>query len=258
MSQGWVKVYRELLDKPIWLNSTANQKTILITLLLMVNHKANQWEWKGEKFNVKPGQIITSLESIKNKAGQGITIDMVRKAIKRFQKMEFLTNESTKEGRLISVINWSTYQSEDEEQTIPQTKARPKRDQSETKARPSNKNDKNKKNGNNENIYCPEPKNGSRPEAVFEMLIKSKKDFPEYESLYKEDIDSWKEAFPEIDIFSELKKMNAWSKANPGRQKTSKGIRRFIFSWLERENNKPKNSNNPNGGHDPYANLPRY
>ena len=39
---GWIRVHRELLDKPIWLNSTPEQKTILITLLLMANFKENE------------------------------------------------------------------------------------------------------------------------------------------------------------------------------------------------------------------------
>lgn len=36
--QGWIKLHRELLDKPIWTESTPEQKTILITLLMMANH----------------------------------------------------------------------------------------------------------------------------------------------------------------------------------------------------------------------------
>ncbi|MCA5964224.1 hypothetical protein LC724_33295 [Blautia sp. RD014234] len=37
--KGWIKIHRELLDKPIWQLSTPEQKSILITLLLMANHR---------------------------------------------------------------------------------------------------------------------------------------------------------------------------------------------------------------------------
>ena len=109
--QGWITLYRELIKKPIWLNSTPEQKTILITLLLMANHEENEWEWKGQKFTVKPGQMITSLNSIVDKCGKGITTQNVRTALKRFEKLGFLTNESTKQNRLITIVNWGKYQS---------------------------------------------------------------------------------------------------------------------------------------------------
>jgi len=108
---GWVSLYRELLIKPIWTKSNAKQKTILITLLLMANHEPNEWEWQGVKFKVNSGQFITSLENIAKKAGSDISIRNVRTAIERFRNLDFLTNESTKTGRLISIVNWQSYQS---------------------------------------------------------------------------------------------------------------------------------------------------
>ena len=113
--QGWIKIFRILLDKPIWLQSTPEQKTILITLLLMANHKDKEWEWKGKKFKAKPGQFITSLNSIAKRCGNGISVKNVRSAIERFQKLEFLANESTNTGRLITIANWGLYQKQDTE-----------------------------------------------------------------------------------------------------------------------------------------------
>ncbi|MFS1351445.1 hypothetical protein ACLZX5_14425 [Enterococcus faecium] len=39
MTGGWIKIYRQLLEKPIWQESTPEQKVILITLLSMANHE---------------------------------------------------------------------------------------------------------------------------------------------------------------------------------------------------------------------------
>lgn len=115
MQQGWVSVYRELLEKPIWITSTPEQKTILMTLMLMANHKDAEWEFKGEKFTVKKGQMITSLESIVLKCGKGVTIQNVRTALVRFEKYGFLTNESTNKNRLITLVNWEVYQHKEDE-----------------------------------------------------------------------------------------------------------------------------------------------
>lgn len=110
--QGWIQLHRELMEKAIWKTSTPEQKTILITLLLMVNHNESEWEWKGEKYHIQPGQCITSLSSIAEKAGKGISIQNVRTALKRFEKLGFLKDESTNKNRLITIVNWGIYQSQ--------------------------------------------------------------------------------------------------------------------------------------------------
>ena len=113
MRIGWLKLYRELLDKPIWKNSSAEHKSILITLLLMANHEENKWEWQNIPFSVKPGQFITSLENIALEAGIGVSVQNVRSGIKRFESLSFLTNQSTNSGRLITILNWDSYQSKE-------------------------------------------------------------------------------------------------------------------------------------------------
>lgn len=110
---GWIKLYRELLDKPIWFESTPEQKVILVTLLLMANHDGRQWEWQGQQYYAGPGQFVTSLSKIAEKAGPGISIKNVRTALARFEKYEFLANQSTKRNRLITINNWAFYQDKD-------------------------------------------------------------------------------------------------------------------------------------------------
>ena len=155
--EGWFKLYRNIIDKPIWLNSTPEQKTILITLLAMANFKPNEWEWKGQKFEVKEGQFVTSLENIAARCGKGITIQNVRSALKRFEKLEFLTNESTKSGRLITIENWAFYQHEECEAN-----------------KDTNKEvTKNKQRGNKEvttNKECKKDKNEKNNEYIVEIL----------------------------------------------------------------------------------------
>lgn len=108
--QGWIKLYRELGDKPIWLESTPEQKVILITLLMMANHDSKEWEWMGRPYKAEAGQFVTSLQKIAAKSGKGISIQNVRTALKRFEKYDFLTDESTKVNRLITIVNWGIYQ----------------------------------------------------------------------------------------------------------------------------------------------------
>lgn len=140
--QGWVKLYRELLEKPIWLLSTAGQRSVLIAVLMLANHSAKKWEWQGKPFEVQPGQFITSLPSLAEKSGKGTTIQMVRGSLARFSKLGFLTDQSTGSGRLITVVNWGIYQGEENRTTDQST------DGQQTNNRPTtpNKNDKNVEN----------------------------------------------------------------------------------------------------------------
>ncbi|EAG1376713.1 TPA_asm: DnaD domain protein [Listeria monocytogenes] len=110
MSHGWVKLHRDLKEKPIWRSSTPEQKTILVTLLMMANHKENEWEWMGKPFKAKPGEFVTSIKSITEECGKGISSQNVRTALKRFENYGFLTKKSTKVNTLINIVNWGVYQ----------------------------------------------------------------------------------------------------------------------------------------------------
>ncbi|KXK66958.1 hypothetical protein HMPREF3293_00170, partial [Christensenella minuta] len=135
-----------MLDKAIWRESTAEQKVILVTLLMMANHAENEWEWGGEKFKAKPGQFVTSEASIVEKCGNGVKRQSVRTALKKFEKYEFLTREATKRNSLITIINWEKYQGS-------KRKTNQRANQELTKSQPTanqelttNKNEKNDKN----------------------------------------------------------------------------------------------------------------
>ena len=131
---GHFRVWRELFTKPIWLNSTAEQQAILITLMAMANFQPREWEWQGEKFSVASGQFVTSLEAIRVNTGGSVSIQNVRTALKRFEKLEFLTNKSTKTGRLITLVNWEQYQytgeqaNKDTNKDLTKTSQRPNKD----------------------------------------------------------------------------------------------------------------------------------
>ena len=113
MDSGWVKVHRSLLEKPIWTEATPEQKVILVTLLMMATHAERQWEWKGAQYALKPGQMITSLQSLEQKCGKSVSIQKIRTALKRFVRYGFLTDESTNQSRLITIVNWDVYQRDD-------------------------------------------------------------------------------------------------------------------------------------------------
>lgn len=121
MEKGWVKLHRGILDKPIWTESTAEQKVLLVTLLMMANHCEKEWEWQGKSFTARPGQFITSVSSLVEKCGKNCSTQKIRTALKRFEKYGFLTNETTAHNRRITIVNWGIYQGEKENITASAT-----------------------------------------------------------------------------------------------------------------------------------------
>ena len=147
---GWIKLHRKLLESNVWTNSTPVQKAILIALLLKANHKPAKWDYGGNEFELEPGEFITSLKSICDVAGIGVSTQNVRTAIKRFEKLNFLTNQSTNQYRRIKIINWDTYQSKDD---LPNKQANThltSNQQATNKQLTTNKNNKNNKNEKND------------------------------------------------------------------------------------------------------------
>lgn len=53
--------------------------------------------------------------------------------------------------------------------------------------------------------------------------------------VYAEVVSDWKTLFPAVDVMQCLRTMKAWLDANPTKRKTQQGMKRFVVSWLSRE-----------------------
>lgn len=114
MDSGWIKVYRSLLDSPVWRSiRVPAHGSILITLLLMASHSEYKGFFGNKEIMVQPGQIVTSIQGICDRVGMLVTKQNVRGALEKFEEMGFLTQEATKTGRLITIVNWGIYQGSD-------------------------------------------------------------------------------------------------------------------------------------------------
>jgi len=239
--ESWIKLYRKLLDKPIWKKSSPEHKTILITLLLMANHEKSEWEWMGKEFEVLPGQFVTSLESIRERAGNGISLQNVRSALLKFQKLGFLTYESTKSGRKITIIKWSSYQSKDIEANKHTNKEVTKGQQRGNKEVTTNKNDKNDKNCI---LFAQSRDELDSTQDVFLAIPLKPSDG--YAGITHDFLAEWQELFPAVDVKQELRHILAWNNANPKRRKSRGGILKHITHWLT--DRQDKSRRNISGG----------
>lgn len=98
------------------------------------------------------------------------------------------------------------------------------------------------------NTYCSEPI-VSEPAviepAVIEILTNKKN---ELAKITHSQYDRWVETYPAVDVWQTLLRIKSWAENNPAKRKTSKGMARFIDSWLAREQDKPRlNPGGPGG-----------
>lgn len=105
--QGWISLYRELLDNPIVCKDT-HYFTIWIYLLLEATHKDQFKIFKGNKINVKRGQLITGRKKISQKFN--IQESKVQRILKKFENEQMIEQQTSNKNRLITVINYDVYQ----------------------------------------------------------------------------------------------------------------------------------------------------
>jgi hypothetical protein len=108
--EGWIKLHRRMQDSLVWESCNSKQRDVLINLLMMANHQQKDWLWMGKRYTAKPGQFVTSLDSIKAKCSKDVSIQNIRTTLVLLSNLDFLTDESTKQGRLITILNWAYYQ----------------------------------------------------------------------------------------------------------------------------------------------------
>ena len=135
---------------------TAQQRDIMFICLLLANHSEEEWMWEGTIYKCQSGQFITSLNSLQKYTAKNTTYQNIRTALNILEKWQFLTNKSTNKGRLITICNWSTYQSKDLDINKATNRQLTGNQQATNRQLTTNKNDKNEKNeknNNKENIY---------------------------------------------------------------------------------------------------------
>lgn len=87
---------------------------------------------------------------------------------------------------------------------------------------------------NNINDICTEPDKQTPVLSGIKLPLVDKTEF----DVPISDIEVWREAYPAVDVDGELRRMIAWLNSNPLKKKTRRGIKRFINTWLSREQDK--------------------
>jgi hypothetical protein len=137
MEQGWIKLHRKLLDNALMSKSAYLQ--LWIALLLRANHKQNEFIFDNKKVVLQPGQFITGRDKLSELTA--IPPSTIEKILKYLENEQQIEQQTTNKYRLITILNWQYYQSQEHQHDNNVSSKEQQRD--------TNKNDKNEKNDKN-------------------------------------------------------------------------------------------------------------
>ena len=172
MAEGnWIKLYRKMIDDPIFVNSTGPQVKVLLTVMFLAAWTPKKWDVLGHEFTIQPGEVFISTRDLADRAGDDVSREVVRKALVRFEKLGFWTLKRTRKGTLIHIVNWRKYQLYDSEGNPREnprgTHREPTGNPPRTHGEPSNKKEsKNSKNVRREEYNTPLPPKGGKGEVA--------------------------------------------------------------------------------------------
>ena len=116
MTNGWIKLYRQLNEHWLWQESKTKSKLeAWIDILLMVNHKEKKVPLGNELITVTAGSKITSIRQLCDRWNWSNT--KVKAFLELLQKDEMIVYKSDTKKTVITVVNWDFYQSIEEEKT---------------------------------------------------------------------------------------------------------------------------------------------
>lgn len=139
MANGYVKFYREMLDHPI-VHKDNDYFVVWSYLLLNANHKEAKATLGGEIITLKSGQMIRGRKMISEKTR--VQESKVERILNTFTREKMIEQQTTNKNRLITILNWTSYQIGEQ---VFEQQVNNKRTTTEQQVN-TNKNDKNNKN----------------------------------------------------------------------------------------------------------------
>ena len=227
MEQGWIKIHRTIIDKGWFQDSNAVH--LWFYLLLKASHSKSEYLWNGQIINLQPGQFVTGRKKIANETG--IQESKIERLLKLFESEQQIEQRKTNTSRLISIINYKKFQSN--EQPFEQ-RVNNKRTTNEQRV-----------NTNKELKELKELKNDNYKDSLNPLLIFIFENCPNIQKMSQPmtetEANKLMDAFQFQEITEILVSMDNYKKLNTSYQSPFK----TCLNWLKRAKNDKPNNNKP-------------
>ena len=151
MNEGWIKLHRQIQDNIIWTSEPFSRGQAWVDLLLLANHKRGVLYVRGNKVEVKRGQVGWSQKKLSErwKWSRG----KVQRFLNDLENEHQIEQQKNTVTSLIAITNYEEFQDTDSKRTADGQQTEQQTD--------TNKNEKNVKNEIKEGIHplCSDLKN---------------------------------------------------------------------------------------------------
>lgn len=180
---------------------------------------------------IKRGQFLYGRHSAANELN--INPSTMRERISKLQKLGFIDIKSDKQYSIITICNYDYYQTRDNEKGQPQGQQthQPTLTPNDTKKKVK----KDKKENKKETTTAG---NGKPSTATGKEKINFDYEKRKFEYITDVHRTQWEQAYPAVDVLSELRRAEVWSAANPKNRKSN--WERFITNWFTRAQDRAK------------------
>lgn len=106
---GFIKIHRSIMEWE-WYDDT---KTFVLFLHILLKANYKEKKWRGK--TIKRGQLWTSLDSLSEETQ--LSKQQIRTILNKLKSTGEITDQSTHEGRMVTVLNYDKYQNVTDELT---------------------------------------------------------------------------------------------------------------------------------------------
>lgn len=108
---GWIKIFRSVMKKGWFIKG--DYFKLWCYMLMQATHKEREYMWNGELIILQPGQFITGRKKMALETG--IHEASIERALTYFEKIEQqIEQQKSSTSRLISIVNWQSYQTSEQ------------------------------------------------------------------------------------------------------------------------------------------------
>jgi hypothetical protein len=213
---GWIKLHRKSIKNPAFKKPLTWHYWQYC--LLKANHEPNKIIWNNKDFTVDTGSFITGRKIAAKETG--LSEQNIRTAIKtlvNLKMIEISTTKSTSKFSYVTVCKYKEYQLQNSSSNH-QINQQVTSNQPATNQQPTtNKNDKNEKN--------------EKKKTVDSKIIFNRETWT-FENITQDQVNRWKQAFPLIDIWTEILRAGMWLESK--NQAPNNRASEFLFNWFKK------------------------
>ena len=174
LRDGWVRVYRSVLNHHVFEQSPAEYFKIWVYMLLRVNHRPRTW-WDGRtEITIPPGCLVASLNRIASDCN--VSKKQAERAIEKFKQCQMIVCKPGHSYTMYELVNFGGYNPTQGETGTPKgsqrdTEGTPGGQQGDTEGTPRGTNKKERSKEEKKKETLARDWNGWDPESGFQAFL---------------------------------------------------------------------------------------